>query len=384
MPVRSSEWTRVKPAGLLGELRGVRLSADLRRGERAAARDDEAAGHHRLARLLQHGIGLAGQQRLVDLQAVALQHLAVHDDLVARAQLDHVAEDHLGGGDLGGHPVAPDRRSGLADHGEVVQGLLGAQLLDDADAGVGDDHEAEQPVLDRPDDQDDHEEHADDGVEPGEDVGADDLGGRAGGAYGDVVDLAPGDPFGDLGRGQSAVRRSGRRTCRPVRLLDVGPRPLRHALDVTGGSGNSPAGWASAVGGRPRQDHAASGCGAGRRPAVSRRALDRGVPPADVPDAEQAQAAAGQAGPHPPGVAAVGVPAVEGELAEEEHEPDDGAAGDRADDGALKRRRGLAQFGLLPHGAQLTGAAGGRWHGRRPGTWQARGGPYGTRVYARR
>ena len=57
---------------LLGELGRVRLAADLRGGEGAAARDDEAAGHHRVAGLLDDRVGLAGEQRLVDLQAVGL------------------------------------------------------------------------------------------------------------------------------------------------------------------------------------------------------------------------------------------------------------------------------------------------------------------------
>ena len=71
---------------LLGELRGVGLAAHLGRGERAAARDDEAAGHHRVAGLLEDRVGLTGEQRLVDLQAVGLDDLAVDDDLVAGAR----------------------------------------------------------------------------------------------------------------------------------------------------------------------------------------------------------------------------------------------------------------------------------------------------------
>lgn len=228
---------------LLGELGGVRLAADLGGGERPASGDDEAARHHRVAGPLDHRVCLAGQQRLVDLQAVGLGDRAVDDGLVPGAQLDQVAEDDLRDGDLGGGPVAPYGRFGLADHREAVQGLLGAPLLDDADPGVGDDHEAEEAVLDRRDEQHDHPEHADDQVEPGEDVRADDLGDGAGRADRYVVDLAAGDPLGDLGGRQPARWRGRLRGLYGVRLLTGGIEcPLRHDSDRTGGREGSPAG----------------------------------------------------------------------------------------------------------------------------------------------
>ncbi|GAA3096907.1 hypothetical protein GCM10020254_47760 [Streptomyces goshikiensis] len=251
-----------EPGGLLGQLGGVGLAADLGGGEGAAAGDDEGAGHDGVAGLLQDGVGLAGEQGLVDLQAVGLADGAVDDDLVAGAEFDDVVEDDLGGGDLGGRAVAADAGFGLADDGEAVQGLLGAQLLDDADAGVGDDHVAEEAVLDRRDDEHDHPQDADDGVEPGEDVGADDVGGRAAAADGDVVDVAAGDALGDLGSAQPAgpEPRRGRPDgvygvelgsgvdgagaaagLGPVGSVGFDLRPLRHAFDVKGARGASPA-----------------------------------------------------------------------------------------------------------------------------------------------
>src|SRR5689334_1031024 len=86
--------------------------------------------------------------------------------------------------------------------------------------------------------------------------------------------------------------------------------------------------------------------------------LDGRVAAADVPHADEAEAAAGEAGPDPPGVAVVGVPAVEGELGEEEDEPDDRAADDRRDDRALKGLGCLVLGGPLRHGAQLTHSQG--------------------------
>ena len=59
--------------GLFGELGRVRLAADLRGREGAAARDDETARHDRVAGLFDDGVGLAGEQRLVDLQPVGLE-----------------------------------------------------------------------------------------------------------------------------------------------------------------------------------------------------------------------------------------------------------------------------------------------------------------------
>ena len=73
-------------AGLLGELGGVGFPADLGGPVGAAARDDEAARHHRVAGVLGDRVGLAGQQRLVDLEVGLLDDLAVDDDLVARAR----------------------------------------------------------------------------------------------------------------------------------------------------------------------------------------------------------------------------------------------------------------------------------------------------------
>ena len=71
------------------------------------------------------------------------------DELVARPQHDEVIEHDIAGAHLDVGSVAAHDRLRLADDGELGQGPGGPPLLDDADAGVGHDDEAEQRVLDR-------------------------------------------------------------------------------------------------------------------------------------------------------------------------------------------------------------------------------------------
>ena len=192
-----------EPPPLLGELRRVRLRADTRGPEPSAPRRDERPREHLVARRLDHGLGLAGQQRLVDLERGGLEHLAVDHDLIARLELEHVVEDDLGERHLADLAVADDPRVRRRQHRQRVERPLRAQLLVDPDAGVRDQHEPEQRVLDRADDQGHHQERAEQRVEPREDVGSDDLPDRARGDGRHVVDLAARDALGDLLRGQA-------------------------------------------------------------------------------------------------------------------------------------------------------------------------------------
>ena len=192
-----------EPPPLLGELRRVRLRADTRGPEPSAPRRDERPREHLVARRLDRGLGLAGQQRFVDLERGGLEHLAVDHDLIARLELEHVVEDDLGERHLADLAVANDPRVRRRQHRQRVERPLRAQLLVDPDAGVRDQHEPEQRVLDRADDQDHHQERAEQRVEPREDVGPDDLPDRARGDGRHVVDLAARDALGDLLRGQA-------------------------------------------------------------------------------------------------------------------------------------------------------------------------------------
>ena len=148
----------------------------------------------------------------------AIAHDAVARDLVAGAQLEQVVEHDRLDRDL--RPVAvahhPGRRR--VQHRELVEGALGPHLLEDADAGVGDQHDRERGVLDRTDHQDHDEQRAEDGVEPGEHVGADDLAERAAGALAGVVGLPA------RRRAPAPRPRSGRVACRGSRSRVDGRR----------------------------------------------------------------------------------------------------------------------------------------------------------------
>lgn len=228
MPLRSSEWTRVKRLASSASCAAYASRPTFVAAKVPPCGDHEAAGHDGVPGALDDRVGLAGEQGLVDLQAVGLHDLAVDHHLVAGAQFDDVVEHDLRGGHRDGGPVPPDRGPGLADDGQAVQGLLGAPLLDDADRGVRDDDEAEQAVLDRPHDQDDQEQPADDRVEPREDIRPYDFGHRARRPYGYVVDLPARDPFGDLRCGQPGFRGH------------FGAHAIRHEFDGTCRSAPAP------------------------------------------------------------------------------------------------------------------------------------------------
>ena len=89
--------------------------------------------------------------------------------LVARAQADEVVEHDLLDRDLDGLAVAYHHRARRAEHREPVEGALGAVLLT-IPMRRCDQHQSEERILDRSDDQDDDEHRPEDGVEAGEDV----------------------------------------------------------------------------------------------------------------------------------------------------------------------------------------------------------------------
>ncbi len=221
------------------ELRRVRLATDRRRAEPTAARGDEAPRQHRVALAFEHRIGLPRDQRLVDLEPVDRQHVPVDDDLVARLQGEHVVEHDVADRMLRLLAVADDPRLRRSQHREPIEGALRAQLLDDPDQRVRDQHAPEQRVLDRADDQDHDEHRPEDEVEPGEDVRANDPRDRARRLRGNVVDLTASHALGDLCCGQpppwidlgcSVSRQTGHRRHPPrvsVRLTDRGVRSSR-------------------------------------------------------------------------------------------------------------------------------------------------------------
>ena len=180
---------------LAGERCRVGVGADSIGDEAPGACDHEGSREDRVADVLHDRIRLAREQRFVDLEPAAVHDGAVDRDLVARGQLDEVADhDLLDGG--GGRDSLADRGDGRRrQDGETVERLLRPQLLDDADGGVRHHHDAEQRVprlAHRDQDHDEQDRQQD--VEAGDDVGADDLLDGATRIVGEGVDLTGGDP----------------------------------------------------------------------------------------------------------------------------------------------------------------------------------------------
>jgi len=128
-----------------------------------------------------------------------LEH-AVSGELVARLDEHQVVLHHVGHGD-GVHLAVPlHPRPGCLHQRQPGERPPGAQLLEDPDGGVQHEHDAEQGVLERTDDEDHRQQAAQDGVEAGEDVGPEDVGDAAAGAFDLAVDQPPARPV----RGTSA------------------------------------------------------------------------------------------------------------------------------------------------------------------------------------
>ncbi len=100
--------------------------------------------------------------------------------------------------------VADHRGPRSREEGQTVERGLGAQLLDDADEGIGDQHPAEQRILGRRHHDDHRQERSEEEIEQREDVGPNDLGNGATRAGGHPVDRTCSDPLAHLG-GAEAV-----------------------------------------------------------------------------------------------------------------------------------------------------------------------------------
>ena len=92
---------------------------------------------------------------------------------------------------------------GLSDHGQVVEGAFGTQLLHHADDRVGDDQDRERPLCELHGCGDDHEQHRQHRIHAGEHVVADDLPSGAPRAFRQRVDLSFSDPLRHLVGGQA-------------------------------------------------------------------------------------------------------------------------------------------------------------------------------------
>ena len=198
---------------------------------------------HVVAVVLHDGVGLAGQQRLVDLQVLVSQHHTVGDDLRAGAQLDDVVLHQLVGLQFDDLAVAHDAGARCVDDSQLIEHAawraapgttpitLLATMTPANNASFGDPARITQCRQD-----------CDDEVDRREHVGAHDLADAAGRRVGDLVRQPLGDTFADLGCGEPGCRvstRVGHAVTLPV-PVPRRPRPLVGGGFGTGGTGFAP------------------------------------------------------------------------------------------------------------------------------------------------
>ncbi len=188
----------------------------------ALAGDDEAAGQQLVPRLLGDGVRLAGDEGLVHLHLPG-EDRPVRRDLAAGGELYHVLPHQLIHRQIPDLSVPDDPHLGRGEEGQLLDGALGAQLLDDADDGVGRHDEEEGHVLPVPHQQQAHRQHHENQVEVGEDVLPDDLLVAFGGRLHRAVVPAGLRQGPGLGGGEAAVRLGGT----AGHLLAAGGRGLR-------------------------------------------------------------------------------------------------------------------------------------------------------------
>jgi hypothetical protein len=176
---------------------------------------DRAAREERLAGDLRDRVGLAGQERFVELGPALAHGRAVEEHLVAAPRHEEVAEDDLRGVDGALHALAQDVRPRPVQERDPVELPLRPRLLDDADEDVRDDRAGGEEGLDVEPERDEEERDGDeDAVDPQVGVLAEDLPVGPGGRRVEVVPFAALPPRGRLGlrqpgRGRPERRRHG-------------------------------------------------------------------------------------------------------------------------------------------------------------------------------
>ena len=191
--------------GLQGEAGGVGLRPHPVQPGPAAAGHHEGAGEQLVAGGLGDGVGLAGDEGLVDLH-LAGEDGGVGGDLVAGGQLRHVIPHQLGGGHGDQVPLPHYVGPGGGQQVELVHGLLGAELLNDANAGIGHGDEQKEHVVEGAHRHQQGRQHHKDEVEEGKDVFAHDLPHRLGGGVHRVVCPAVLLPLFYLVQGEPLLR----------------------------------------------------------------------------------------------------------------------------------------------------------------------------------
>ena len=192
-------------ARLLGQALCVHALAD-RRGHHAAR-----TGHHAGARqelvafLLLDGTRLAGEQRLVDLEARGGQDRPVHAHLIAERQLDNVVEHDVASRNDRQGSIAQDARLRGVHNRQRIQGAFRAQLGHDADDRVDHHNSAENAVAQVTEQQHDDRRAHDDRVKERQHVLSNDRRHGTRRAVLHAVDRAAGDALRDLCRTQAAL-----------------------------------------------------------------------------------------------------------------------------------------------------------------------------------
>ena len=155
------------------------------------------------------GIRFAGEEGFIDLEVVSFGDDAVHHDLLAGGDHDNIAQHHLLAGDLAHLAVAAHPRMRLTDNGQGIEGVLGAQLLNNPDNRVRDNEQAEGAIDPRSSEDHGNEQHTEHEINAGENVIAHNLRGRAPRAVGEGIRFAVRGELGGLCGAQPAGRVAG-------------------------------------------------------------------------------------------------------------------------------------------------------------------------------
>ena len=219
----------------MGQTGSVGLTADPGQLRDAASGRAGTARLEGLAGRLRNGVRLTGQECFVD-RDLPRTHDGVGADLVAVLEFDDVVPDQFTGGDFHLPSVANGGHFALREDGQLVDGMLRPQFLDDTDERVRQDDEQERTVL--PGAHREHEdgEHDEDAVEVREYVAFDDLGNALRVLFTGHVGIAVLFSFSDLCCSQALFE--GRVHCRDFPVGVVRPQVLflteddRHVFPV--------------------------------------------------------------------------------------------------------------------------------------------------------
>jgi len=250
--------------------------------------ETQAARAQVVAGLLDHGVGLAREQRLVGLDAPVEQR-PVHHDLLAGPDAQHVAAHDLLGGQLDLRPVAHHQHQGPVEQLEPVQLALGPDLLGGADQRVEQpEPDADQGVAVAAQRQQRGTDDEQDGVVEGEHVGLQDRGVAAARPAHGGVHLAAAAPLVGLRAGQperaphSGGGHRGPPIGRAAALIVTGPAASDRVAPGSPGSGrparpSAPGAPKGAAQPAVRRAHRGGAAGAGDPPPPGGSTSGRGT-----------------------------------------------------------------------------------------------------------